>query len=117
MNRALLISCVFVLGIGCFELAAQQDSLHMWYEQPARDWNEALPIGNGKMGAMVFGGVSKERLQLNEETVWSGGKHDFVNPEARKALPLVRRLLFEGKYVEAKEMAQTQLMGDKKVPS
>ncbi|HLT75397.1 MAG TPA: glycoside hydrolase family 95 protein, partial [Ohtaekwangia sp.] len=94
-----------------------QSPLSLWYEEPAREWNEALPVGNGRLGAMVFGGIIEERLQLNEETCWSGEKFDFVNPNARKSLPRIRKLLFEGKYVEAKELAEKSLMGDKRIHS
>src|SRR5438105_4921082 len=55
----------------------------LWYRQPAANWNEALPIGNGRLGAMIFGGVQSERIQLNEDTVWAGEKRDRVNPESR----------------------------------
>lgn len=93
------------------------ESLMLWYAQPAQEWNEALPVGNGRLGAMVFGGPEQERLQLNEETVWTGKPADFVNPEARAALPVIRKLLFAGKYAEAQEMAAKKMMGDKKVGS
>ena len=56
--------------------------LKLWYDEPAREWVEALPIGNGRLGAMVFGGVAREHLQLNESTLWSGGPYSPVNPEA-----------------------------------
>ena len=65
----------------------------LWYRQPAAEWTQALPIGNGRIGAMVFGGIEAERLQLNEDTLWSGGPYDPVNPLAREALPQVRRLI------------------------
>ncbi len=94
-----------------------QSPLALWYEQPASDWNEALPVGNGRLGAMVFGGVNEERLQLNEETCWSGTNFDFVNPAARKSLGTIRELLFQEKYVEAKDLAEATLMGDKRIHS
>jgi alpha-L-fucosidase 2 len=100
-----------------FGAGAQHRSLELWYDRPATNWNEALPVGNGRIGAMVFGGIAEERIQLNEETVWSGADHDFVNKEARKALPEIRKLLFDGKWVEAKDLAQQKLMGDKRIPS
>src|SRR5687768_14725065 len=65
----------------------------LWYRQPAREWMEALPVGNGRLGAMVFGAVDKERIQLNENTLWDGHRQDTTNPEALKHLPEVRRLL------------------------
>ena len=82
----------------------------LWYRRPAAGWLEALPVGNGRLGAMVFGGVARERIQLNEETVWSGNGRDATSPEALDALPRVRRLLFEGKPAEAFDLAQAAMM-------
>lgn len=83
----------------------------LWYGQPANSWTEALPIGNGRLSAMVFGGVAKERLQLNEGTLWAGGPYDPVNPKAREALPRVRELVFAGRIEEAQALADTALIG------
>src|SRR5688572_9598196 len=83
----------------------------LWYNQPAQEWVEALPVGNGRIGAMIFGGVRKERLQLNEDTLWGGGPYDPVNPEARDALPEVRRLVFNGEYEKATELVTAKVMG------
>ena len=84
----------------------------LWYRQAAgADWNSALPVGNGRLGAMVFGGVERERLQLNEDTVWEGYKRDGANSNALGALPEVRKLLFEGKNVEASDLAAKTMMG------
>ncbi|HIJ64323.1 MAG TPA: glycoside hydrolase family 95 protein [Candidatus Hydrogenedentes bacterium] len=88
-----------------------QNVLSLWYRRPAIQWPEALPVGNGRLGAMVFGGVPSERLQLNEETVWDGYERDTTNPKARAALPKVRRLLFEGKNAEAAAIAERDLVG------
>ena len=82
----------------------------LWYQQPAQQWTEALPIGNGRISAMIFGGVSQERLQLNEGTLWAGGPYDPVNPEAKAALPEVRRLVNEGKYPEAAKLLSAKVM-------
>ncbi|VGO11734.1 hypothetical protein PDESU_00280 [Pontiella desulfatans] len=91
---------------------APDEPLTLWYRKPALHWeNEALPVGNGRLAAMVFGGVNEERLQLNEETVWDGVPTDYTNPEAFEALPEVQRLLFEGKNVEAKKLAGNKMMG------
>jgi alpha-L-fucosidase 2 len=84
--------------------------LTLWYRQPAREWVEALPVGNGRLGAMVFGGVAHELLQLNEDSFFSGGPYDPNNPDAFAALPEVRRLLFAGRYVEAEALANAKLM-------
>jgi alpha-L-fucosidase 2 len=85
--------------------------MRLWYRSPARQWVEALPIGNGRLGAMVFGGVELERLQLNEDTLWSGAPHDYVNPGAAQYLPQVRQLILEGRYTEAEEVAEEHMMG------
>jgi alpha-L-fucosidase 2 len=87
------------------------DKCVLWYRQPAKEWVEALPIGNGRISAMVFGGVDKERLQLNEETLWDGYEQDRNNPEALEALKEVRKLLFEGKNNEATEISAKKMMG------
>ena len=84
----------------------------LWYQPPAEVWEEALPIGNGTLGAMVFGGTSTERIQFNEATLWLGGSFDGTNPEAAKALPEVRKLIFEGKYTEAHELANKMVIGN-----
>ena len=75
------------------EKESSENRLKLWYRQPARTWMEALPVGNGRLGAMVFGGVYEERLQLNEDTLWSGAPKDWNNLRARELLPEVRRLL------------------------
>ncbi|MFC5467055.1 glycosyl hydrolase family 95 catalytic domain-containing protein [Lederbergia graminis] len=83
----------------------------LWYRQPARNWNEALPIGNGRLGAMVFGLVGNERIQLNEDSVWYGGPRDRNNPDALSNLSKVRELLAEGRIKEAEELAALALVG------
>ncbi len=85
-------------------------SLKLWYRQPAREWVEALPVGNSRMGCMVFGGAPEERLQLNEKSLWTGGPDEADNPEAREALHEARRLLFEGRYAEAEKLAREKLI-------
>ncbi|HVY50647.1 MAG TPA: glycoside hydrolase family 95 protein [Devosia sp.] len=84
--------------------------LRLWYEAPAQVWTEALPIGNGRLGAMVFGETRRERLQLNEDTLWSGGPYSPVNPEALGHLEHVRELLLAGRYAEAEAEADRWLM-------
>ncbi|MAF27692.1 MAG: hypothetical protein CL820_09750 [Croceicoccus sp.] len=83
----------------------------LWYRQPAREWVEALPVGNGRLGAMIFGGIDEERLQLNEDTLWTGGPYDPVNPQALNALPEVRRLVEQDRFAEAEAMADDKLIG------
>ena len=84
--------------------------LTLWYRQPAQEWTEALPVGNGRLGAMVFGGVGRERLQLNEDTLWAGGPYDPDNTNALAALPEVRKLIFAGQYAEAQKLASDKMM-------
>jgi alpha-L-fucosidase 2 len=88
-----------------------QPPLTLWYRTPATTWNEALPIGNGRLGAMVFGGVEQEHLQLNEETLWSGGPYDPVVKGAAAALPEIRRLLFLGDIARAHDLFGRRMMG------
>ncbi|HEU4651811.1 MAG TPA: glycoside hydrolase family 95 protein, partial [Croceibacterium sp.] len=91
------------------QVAARASPHLLWYRQPAQRWEEALPVGNGRIGAMVFGGVAEERLQLNEDTLWSGGPYDPVNPQAHDALPEVRRL------IAARDFARAQALADERV--
>lgn len=86
----------------------------LWYRKSAKVWEEALPLGNGRLGAMVFGGVADERIQLNENTLWDGYPLDPNNPEGREALPEVQRLLFEDKNNEAVKLAESTMMGNPK---
>ncbi len=86
------------------------ESKRLWYRQPAEAWTEALPLGNGRLGAMIFGGVARERLQLNEDTLYAGGPYDPSRPEALEALPRVRELIAAGKYSEAQKLAQEKMM-------
>ena len=81
----------------------------LWYDAPAKDWNIALPLGNGRMGAMIFGGTVLERISLNEDTCWYGGFRDRVNPDAKKYLPVVRQLLKEDRISEAQQLAEEAL--------
>ncbi|MDP4290883.1 MAG: glycoside hydrolase family 95 protein [Bacteroidota bacterium] len=83
----------------------------LWYREPAKVWEEALPIGNGRLGAMLFGGVADERIQLNESTLWDGYSLDPNDPASLKALPEIRRLLFENKNNEAVALAGKTMMG------
>ena len=107
MRMMLRISCCLVFSLTVFvNVFAQNDtSLKLWYTQPAEKWVEALPVGNGRLGAMIYGDPHKEVIQLNENTIYAGQPHDNNKPEAKEALPEVRRLIFEGKYDEAQHLA------------
>jgi alpha-L-fucosidase 2 len=80
--------------------------MRLWYKAAADKWVEALPMGNGRLGAMVFGGAQRERFALNEDTLWSGGPSDWNNEYAKDALADVRRAVFAGKYREADQLCQ-----------
>src|SRR3990170_444830 len=94
-----------------FSDAIAQSDLRLWYNQPARNWNEALPVGNGRLGAMIFGRADEELIQLNEETLWSGGPvNNNPSPLARKVLPQIREALFREDYESAEKLTQ-QMQG------
>ncbi len=83
--------------------------MKLWYTQPASIWEEALPIGNGRIGAMVYGGINEETIQLNEETVWAGEPGNNLLPNFRKHIPEIQKLIFEGKNSEAQQLANKYL--------
>ncbi|MCD9032792.1 glycoside hydrolase family 95 protein [Luteimonas sp. Y-2-2-4F] len=85
-------------------------ALRLWYARPATQWIEALPLGNGRLGAMVWGGGKHERLQLNEDTLYAGGPYAADSPQALAALPEVRRLIFAGRYAEAEALADAMMI-------
>ena len=89
---------------------ASRGKERLWYRQPAATWNEALPVGNGHLGAMLFGRMGQERLQLNENTLWAGAPYWPENPEALAALPQVRALINAGRYKEADALASARMM-------
>jgi len=108
MKLKIKITAIF---IGIFSLTAKaQSDLKLWYDKPASIWNEALPLGNGRLGAMVFGDPAVERLQLNEETIWAGSPNSNAHNKSIKALPIVRQLIFDGKFDEAQDLATQEIM-------
>ncbi len=92
-------------------LSANAEVLKLWYDKPAANWNEALPIGNSRLGAMINGGAAEELIQLNADTFWAGVPHDYSQPGAAQYLPEIRRLLFAGKEQEATALASQHFMG------
>ena len=93
-----------LLGIGRSLAQPRKDfdpSTFLWYDAPAAGWDAALPVGNGRLGGMIFGGVAEEHIQLNEDTYWTGGPYSTVVTGGASALPEVQRLVFAGKYLEA----------------
>jgi len=105
-SNIIVLACAVVSAAGA---ATATERLELWYTAPAKLWTEAQPIGNGRLAAMVFGGVSEERIQLNEDTLWAGGPYDPSNPEALKALPEVRKLVLDGKYQAAQNRAEQMM--------
>jgi alpha-L-fucosidase 2 len=108
MRKGLFISLLSVLTVSAFS----QD-LKLWYDKPAAKWTDALPIGNGRLGAMIFGGMDQDRIQFNEETLWTGEPRDYNRKGAYKYLPQLRQLLFDGKQKEAEALAEEEFMGVK----
>lgn len=100
----------FLFALITVNIVSAQD-LKLWYKQPAVKWTEALPIGNGRIGAMVFGGLESDRIQFNEETLWSGEPRNYSRPGAYKYLDSIRQLLFAGKQKKAEALAENQFMG------
>src|SRR5215217_4941520 len=97
-----LLVCLFFLFQSLAGFSQNKSALKLWYNKPAESvWENALPIGNGRLGAMIYGNVAKETIQLNEHTVWSGSPNRNDNPDALAALPETRQLIFDGKQKEA----------------
>jgi alpha-L-fucosidase 2 len=105
LGRYLCLS-VFICGLNCFA----QNTL--WYNKPAQIWTDALPVGNGRLGAMVFGGAARERIQFNESTVWTGEPHDYAHKGAYQSLGKIRELLWAGKQKEAEDLAMKEFMSE-----
>lgn len=114
MNRKRFINCLLVLlSAGCLRAQAPHTSAQeykLWYDRPAQVWTEALPLGNGRLGAMVYGTPATEQIQLNEETIWAGRPNNNANPNALEYIPRVRHLVFSGKYLEAQTLATEKVM-------
>ena len=115
MTLGIIIAVVLICGccpVSRAQAAETQNdpALTLWYNAPAAEWTQALPLGNGRQGAMVFGAPAEEHLQLNEDTLWTGGPHDYTNPDAAKYLPEMRRLILDGKENEAEKLGGEHLM-------
>lgn len=108
MKKNLLV----VLLLLCSSVAWAGE-LKLWYSKPAKDWTEALPVGNSRLGAMVYGGTGREELQLNEETFWAGAPYDNNNTNALYVLPVVRNLIFQGKTWEAQRLVDANFLAHK----
>jgi alpha-L-fucosidase 2 len=115
MNKLISIITMVVLSAfltGCDrQPKGQNNLLKLWYKQPAAKWEEALPVGNGRIGAMVFGDPVHEHLQLNEESIWAGSKINNNNPNALKTLPKLQKAIFESRFKEAFKLADENFLG------
>ena len=101
MQRLVVILFLLIVGKSVAQTTINDPNLKLWYNKPATIWEEALPLGNAKTGAMVFGGIAKERFQLNDNTLWSGHPNPGNNPDGPTILPQVREQIFEGNYDSA----------------
>ncbi len=101
MKKSLLFAVVTMVSLTC---CSQKQELKLWYDAPARQWTDALPLGNGRLGAMVFGTPAQERIQINEETIWGGGPHNNVNYAAKDGLDQIRTALWEGRRSDAQAL-------------
>ena len=110
MKNKSLLRTAAVWAVGLVSLSMQAREYKLWYDKPAAVWTEALPLGNGRLGAMVFGTPGVEQIQLNEETIWAGRPNNNANPNALEYIPKVRELVFAGKYLEAQTLATEKVM-------
>jgi alpha-L-fucosidase 2 len=109
--KKLTVVALAILTAGAAAVAQQAPST-LWYDQPAVLWTDALPVGNGHMGAMIFGGAAHERIQFNEHTVWTGEPHDYAHKGAAQSLAKIRELLWAGKQKEAEDLAMKEFMSE-----
>ena len=113
-----LLCTVFIVPAFFYSCSKEEPAIpnepevSLWYTEPAASWNEALPVGNGRLGAMVFGRTDVERIQLNEESVWTR-KGSYEDSDGSVAIPAVRKLLFDGKYREAQELVVEKLLQER----
>jgi alpha-L-fucosidase 2 len=106
--KSFLLALLFFISPGC--TAQEKENLKIWYEKPAAIWEEALPVGNGRLGAMIYGGTEQDHIQFNEETLWTGGPHDYSNKGAFEYLGRIRELIWQGKQKEAEDLALEKFM-------
>src|ERR1017187_7981006 len=111
-SAAIRLSLALAMLAAASAVVAQPSPLTLWYQKPAALWTDALPVGNGHMGAMVFGGAAQERIQFNEHTVWTGEPHDYSHKGAAQSLAKIRQLLWAGKQKEAEDLAMQQFMSE-----
>ncbi len=112
MNSVYLFPVIFYLTLvnGCTSGVQDDETLKLWFEQPAATWEEALPVGNGRLGAMIFGSPGEDHIQFNEETLWTGSPHDYSHEGASQHLGKIRELIWDGKQKEAEKLALAEFM-------
>ena len=109
----LYLIAFFLTLLSCAKTMPEKElnpSLTLWYDKPASAWTEALPVGNGRIGAMIYGGTQTDTIQFNEETLWSGQPHDYANPGAHEYFGKLRELLWAGKQDEAHNLGNEHFM-------
>ncbi len=107
-NSSIILFLMLICTLSC---SKQNQPLELWYKQPAANWNEALPVGNGRLGAMVFGDPNNECIQINEESIWAGSKINNNNPESLANLPGLQQAIFDGDYKKAEQLATDYFIG------
>ena len=105
-----LICIAFLVFTQLKCIAEDPNNLKLWYTKPAQKWTEALPIGNGRLGAMIYGGVDDDQIQFNEETLWTGSPNNYAHKGAYRYLGQIRQLLFDGKQKDAEDLAMQEFM-------
>jgi alpha-L-fucosidase 2 len=110
MMKKIVSSLIVIVALTDIAGAQNGSLFRLWYSRPAQQWVEALPLGNGRLGAMIYGDPCREKIQLNEITVWGGQPNRNDNPDAREALPKVRELIFSGKYKEAQDLVNQKII-------
>lgn len=106
-----------LICIATFCNLSAQKKLTLWYNKPSAGWTDALPLGNGRLGAMVYGGIQSDTIQINDDTFWSGSPYQNVNPNAKKNLKAIQNYISEGNYVEAQKSALDNIIADRKITS
>ena len=112
MKQLLIINILAIFAFACVTDKHETTGASIWFNQPATTWNEAIPIGNGTLGGMVYGGIESDTIKINEETLWSGGPRDLQNYDAINHLPKIRQLLLDGKTKKAEKLINKTMLGE-----
>ncbi len=113
MNKLFFIFSFLMLFCNTFS----QNDLKLWYNVPSEAWTDAMPLGNGRLGAMVYGIPQSDTIQINEDTFWSGSPYQNTNPNAKKSLKTIQQLIEDGNYVDAQKLALKDIIGDRNITS